>query len=329
MLILSACNNSSMLNTILFIKNLIDIIFVVVPIVLALFFTIDLAKNVFSKNDQDNQKNLKLGLRRIIYSLILLFVPLLIKTFMGMVSEYSKVASCYDLATESKVKELYDKEEAEYKKQKEESNKKNEENASIITKEKQDKEKAAKKASKASINKKTTKSENNNSGAYTRANGKIAEASSKGLQIVNFKNGLSRWKWEYVFRFKDPKKAELAAKCMEAGVANNKHIKYCGNWGELYDKTKNKGFDVSKIKSKTCTTCSPFVSVCVNYAGINMKRGWNAADEKSTLAEIKKLSKHFEIIHNPKIAQDYTKLYRGDILFKNKYNGMGHTVMAT
>ena len=148
MYILKGCDSSSMLNAILFIKNIISIIFVVVPIVLALFFTIDLVKNVFAKDDRDNQKNLQLGIRRIIYSLVLLFVPLLVKTFMGMISDYSKVANCYDIATESKVKELYDKEEKEYEKQKEETRKKNKEQAKTVAKEKKAQEKAASVAKK-------------------------------------------------------------------------------------------------------------------------------------------------------------------------------------
>ena len=117
MFILNTCGSSSMMHSILFIKNIINIIFVVVPIVLALLFTVDLAKNVFAKDNQENQKNLKLGIRRIIYSLVLLFVPLLVETFMGMISGYSKVASCYELASEAKVKELYAKEEVYYNEQ--------------------------------------------------------------------------------------------------------------------------------------------------------------------------------------------------------------------
>lgn len=329
--ILAVCDNSSMLNTILFIKNMISIIFIVVPIVLVLLFSIDLFKNVFSQDSKDNQKNFKLGIKRIVYSIILMFVPLLIKTFMGMIDNYSKVANCYTIATEEKVQELHAQEETEYQTKRDEVKQQQAENAKKIEEEKRQREKAANRAEQDAINNLAhgSTASQNFSGSRIRANGKIAEASSKGLQIVSFKNGLNRWKWEYVFRLKDPKKAELLAQCMEAGVANNKYIKYCGNYGELYDKTKNLGFDVSKVKSRTCTTCSPFVSVCVNYAGISMNRGWNAANESTALAVIKKRSKHFEIIHNPKIAQDYTKLYRGDILFKNKYNGMGHTVVCT
>ena len=103
MFILKACDSSSMLNTILLIKTIIGIVFVVTPILLVLFLTIDIAKNVFSGDDAESQKNVRLGVKRIIYSLVLLFVPLLVKGFMGMLDGYSKVASCYNIATEAKV----------------------------------------------------------------------------------------------------------------------------------------------------------------------------------------------------------------------------------
>ena len=59
--------------------------FIIVPIILVLFFSIDIEKNVLSKDNQENQKNLKLGIKRIIYSVVLMFIPLLIKSFMSMI----------------------------------------------------------------------------------------------------------------------------------------------------------------------------------------------------------------------------------------------------
>ena len=64
MFILLACDNSSVLNTILFIKHLIDIIFIVAPIVLVLLLTIDIAKNVISKDDNENKKNINIEYKK-------------------------------------------------------------------------------------------------------------------------------------------------------------------------------------------------------------------------------------------------------------------------
>lgn len=304
------CDNASVAATILFIRKLVNVLFIITPSILILLLTIDFAKAVISNDENKIKEVRKMAIKRIVFATILFFVPLIVKSVFGLIGNgQDDMFACYNNITSEMVNNLVEEaKENEKAKEKEKIN-------NI----------PSKTPTKRVINKKNSST----NAQRRRANGKIAEASASGLQIVKFKKGLDRWKWEYVFRFKDPQKAELAAKCMEAGVANNKYIKYCGDYGELYDKTKNKGFDVTKIKSKTCTTCSPYISVCVNYAGIKMKRAWNAANEASTLAEIRKLSKHFEIIHNPKIAQNYTKLYRGDILFKNKYTGSGHVVMAT
>ncbi len=138
MMILTVCDNSSMLNAILFIKNIIHIIFIAVPIVLTLFFTIDLAKNVFAKDDNDTQANLKRGIKRIIYSVVLIFVPLIVDTFMGMISNYSKVAKCYDIATEQKVIDLYEEEERNAQKERENKLKEREEQQNRVEQENRD-----------------------------------------------------------------------------------------------------------------------------------------------------------------------------------------------
>ena len=151
MLMLEICGNSSTLNAILFVKTLINIAFVVCPLIVSLLLTIDLAKSVFAKDEQENQKNVKLGIKRILYAVILMFVPLLVETFMGMISGYSKVANCYDIATEAKVKELRDKEEIEYKKKQEEKEKERQKTASEVAAEKTEAQKAAAEAAKRAI----------------------------------------------------------------------------------------------------------------------------------------------------------------------------------
>lgn len=325
--ILDMCNNLGSLGLFYFIKNLIKILCIATPILLVLFLTIDFVKAAISGDSQSMDKVKSIAVKRIIYAIVVFLVPYIVNGAMSLLGDTTTVSSCYELANSDTVASYAEAERLKQELQKTSEEKKREEIQKRIDRLNKQVDKNTR---NAIINNNSSKSDDASiSDSRVRANGKIAEASSSGLQKVSFKNGLRRWKWEYVFRFKDPKKAALAAQCMEAGVANNKHIKYCGNWRQLYDKTKKYGFDVSKVTSRTCTTCSPYVSVCVNYAGIPMKRGWNAANEGQILREINRLSKHFVIIHDPKTAQDYTKLYRGDILFKNKYNGMGHTVIAT
>ena len=160
MFILDICGNSTILNTILFIKNILSIIFIIVPIVLVLFFTIDLAKNVISKDDQETQKNLKLGIKRIIYSIVIMFIPLLVKTFMGMLSGYSKVSFCYTKATESYVRELKDAEDKEYKTLQQKKLEERQKTSEQIAEEKREAEEKTKKIEEEAIKNKEEAAQN-------------------------------------------------------------------------------------------------------------------------------------------------------------------------
>lgn len=334
MFILKACDSSSMLNTILLIKTIIGIVFVVTPILLVLFLTIDIAKNVLSGDDAESQKNVRLGIKRIIYSLVLLFVPLLVKGFMGMLDGYSKVASCYNIATEAKVQELYAKEESEYKKKREEQLQDRQDDAVIVDAEIQQQKKAAAAAQKQAI-----KNANNGSSSggynnisatkYTKANGKIAQAASgehgctsgckagdqSGGEVStsNFSYGSGYNTWIYVARFKDPTKAAIVAKCMEDAAKNNK-VGYDQNYPDrvsLYDAAKKVGWDVSKVNKNVETTCSSVVSVCINAAGVSFPAKVYA-DNNKMINELKSRSKYFDEMTKSKNSTKY--LNRGDIL---------------
>lgn len=164
---LAICDNSSILNTILLIKNIINIIFLVVPIILVLFLTVDLTKNVFAIDDKDNDKNLKTCIKRIIYSVILMFVPLIVETFMGMISNYSKVAECYDIATEETVQEFLAKEDNEYQEAKA---KKEEEQEARKAEVEQENQAAAKATKEAEQNAKEREDNNNDTSSTTQNN---------------------------------------------------------------------------------------------------------------------------------------------------------------
>ena len=141
MLFLEVCNNSSILNTILFIKHLIDIIFIVAPIVLVLLLTIDIAKNVISKDDSENKRNINIAIKRVVYCLALFFVPLIIDGVMSFLDNYNvNFATCYDKATEENVQKYYEEEEAKYAKEQEKKEKEREDNKNKIAQEKSDSE---------------------------------------------------------------------------------------------------------------------------------------------------------------------------------------------
>lgn len=318
MKILAVCDNSSMLNSILFIKNIINIIFIIAPLILALFFTIDLAKNVFAKDEQESQKNIKLGIRRIIYAIALMFVPLLVKTSMNLIEGYGKVSDCYTLATETKTKELYDQEQAEYKIKHDEQVATRNKVAQQVAKEHAEEVQAAKDAEKAAQKNRGGGIDDTTglSDRPQKGNGYIAHATSasrgrtdikgdqSGKEVLIQKNTLG---WTYIGRFKDPLKASKAARCGEQG-ANNNHIGYGVNdYTSLYYEAKKVKWDLTQVKTNVNTVCSAFASVCINAAGVTITKDLNgySPNVKDKLKE----TGEFTIINYEK-----SKVQRGDIL---------------
>ncbi len=345
MYILAVCDNSSLLNTILFIKNIISIIFVVVPIILALLFTIDLAKNVFSKDDNDNQKNLRLGIKRIMYSLILLLVPTLIEAFMNMIDDYSKVANCYTIASEEKVQELHEKEEEEYDKKREEDLEKRKEQKQQVLEEQKQQQKDAKAAEKKAIkdSKKTTSPASGINGnfpdKYIQAK-KIAEAAGGGSNCsdggyTNCPLGdqtgkevrFSKWRggWNYVLRPTNPAQANKAAACMEAAVNNNKigyGINGSSPWSGLWNYLKARGdWDPSTVNKKTSVSCCPLVAVCLKYAGYKPSSGLNCVPNPSKMKAAVHSAGSFTQIY-PGKSLNLNNIRRGDVLIDDHHMAM-------
>jgi hypothetical protein len=341
MFILEACDSSSMLNTILLVKRIINIVFVVVPLLLVIFLTVDIAKNVLNADEEKTQENVKTGVRRIIYSLVLLFVPLLVQGFMGMIDGYSKVASCYTIATEAKVDELYAKEEEEYQKQREKELQQREDNASLVEKENEEQSKAAREAERAArkSSKKDSSSAYSNvsTSKYTKTNGRIAQAtggehgcpygckagdqSGGEVSTSKFSYGSGYNTWIYAARFKDPAKAEIVARCMEAAAKNN-NIGYDQKYPDrvsLYDAAKKVNFDVSKVNKKVETTCSSVVSVCINAAGVKFPAK-AYADNHEIINELKSRNKYFTEVTQSK--KNTKHLNRGDILCSESHTAV-------
>ena len=342
MYILTACNNSSMLNTILFIKNIINIVFIIVPIILVLFFSIDIAKNVLSKDNQENQKNLKLGIKRIIYSVVLMFIPLLIKSFMSMINDYSKVANCYTIATEAKVKELKAKEDADYKKQQDLKKQKQDQTASEVENEKKQAEEAAKAAKKSAINNQKKQADSSSTidgnfpNQYIQAK-KIAEAAGGGKNCsdghkTNCPLGdqtgnevkFSKWRggWDYIMRPDDPVKANKAAACMEAAVKND-NIGYgqqgFSHWYNLWELLKaRKDWDPSTVTKKTSVSCCPLVAVCLKYAGYHPSKSLNCQSPASNMKNGVNNAGKFSVIN----SRNLTNIRRGDILINTHHMAM-------
>lgn len=124
-----------------------------------------------------------------------------------------------------------------------------------------------------------------------------------------------------IIRAKDANIRERIAICMEAACANNL-IGYNqdGSW-ELYDKSKQYGWDCSKVNVTANTDCSSLVRTCVAFAA-QREIEWF-----STLIEVKILNKTklFDILTDAKYTKSSDYLLRGDILCTCT---QGHTVVV-
>lgn len=141
-----------------------------------------------------------------------------------------------------------------------------------------------------------------------------------GLEVAIEPWYLHKQGW-VVIRAKDSKVRERIAICMEAACANNL-IGYNqdGSW-ELYDKSKQYGWDCSKVNVTANTDCSSLVRTCVAYAtGKNIP--WF-----STLNQVIVLSDtgYFDIITDAKYTCSPDYVRRGDILCTRT---QGHTVVV-
>ena len=124
-----------------------------------------------------------------------------------------------------------------------------------------------------------------------------------------------------VIRAKDAAVRERIAQCMEAACAND-NIGYdqSTSW-DLYDKSKQYGWDCSKVKVPTETDCSSLVRVCVAFATGKGVSWFSTANEVSVLDA----TGLFDIITDVSITDHDTALKRGDILCTRT---QGHTVVA-
>lgn len=123
------CNEYNVLAIILFIKKLLNIIFMLVPICLIVMLSIDLAKNVIAKNEDDMKKNINIFIKRILYCVAIFFVMPIVTfsiSLLGNISTFSSTSfvECYNGATDEAVsilKEVEDEKEkqteAEYEKE--------------------------------------------------------------------------------------------------------------------------------------------------------------------------------------------------------------------
>lgn len=315
----SICMNASFLATVLFIKKIIEIIIIIIPIALILLVTIDMAKAVMANDDNEIKKAQNLAIRRIIYAVVIFLVPTVIDATFNLLGKEIEGLSCYSNATEENVDKL-----SAAQKESDEAYMSAVEQ--LIEQGKVNRELAEKEVAEL---RKKVESEGHNSSSkttpstvvtsYRKTNGYISHAShgpggridtkgdQSGKEVAISKRNNN---WTYIARFKNPDKAEKAAICGEQGAKNN-HIGYGVNgYSTLYKEAKKLDWDLSRITKDVNTTCSTFVAVCINAAGTKITKDLNGfANVKPDL----QATSAFTIM-----SYNKDNVMRGDILVREK-----------
>ncbi|MGX8773449.1 MAG: hypothetical protein ACSW8G_00160 [Bacillota bacterium] len=160
--------------------------------------------------------------------------------------------------------------------------------------------------------------------------GKAGDSSGREVATANWSYSSSHQynNWTYVFRFKDPAKAEKAARMLELAIANNK-IGYCSNGTSTYGsnaiqyQAEAVGWDLSKVSKPTGCSCGDLVTLCIKYTGINCKyTGSGLAVAK----ELKRLSGDFTCYSDSSYTKSDAYLQRGDVLVTAHSDGKGNHV---
>jgi murein DD-endopeptidase MepM/ murein hydrolase activator NlpD len=115
---MEACTNPDVLKVIFFAKELLDIVFLIVPMGLLLMLGIDFFKNVSAGKEEDMKKNLNIAIKRIIFCVCIFFVPTIVSLLTKIVSDALEDTSinyalCLTNANSDKINELIDEQAQE------------------------------------------------------------------------------------------------------------------------------------------------------------------------------------------------------------------------
>lgn len=114
MYFINICNNIDVIRIIYLVSKIFNLACIIIPIVLIVMITIDLLKSVIG-DEKDSKKNNKTIINRIVFALLLFFVPTFVTIVInvlnvtGITSEYK---DCLTNANASYIKEYNEKEKA-------------------------------------------------------------------------------------------------------------------------------------------------------------------------------------------------------------------------
>ena len=266
--ILDACSDASFAQTMLFIKKLVDIIFIIAPVLLILVLTIDFTKAVMA-NDNNRIKQVKnSAIKRVLFAILLLFVPLIVDTSFGLLSDSkSKIIKCYSEVTESKVNSLVEKANQEAKKKEKEEQKDIKANK---TKQKSEADKRKKNAKSAA-----ERSPKNSSSSGGVSIDNVCTSCSGSEKIAQLAEAMA---WPYGTKdsvyHHNYSSSEFSRFNSWSDLTRAKPTK---GFMEAYDKVRPKhGF---KGKTSVGADCGTFAIAVVKAAGYGKGMGWTQYED--------------------------------------------------
>lgn len=103
-MILMECHNVDLLKTIMFVKAILNIIFIVVPIGLIIMMAIDFLKVVIAGNENEQKENFTISVKRAIAVVVLFFVPTIVNLLMSLLGNLNIDWNfCYNYATRENI----------------------------------------------------------------------------------------------------------------------------------------------------------------------------------------------------------------------------------
>lgn len=94
------CGGADILRVIKFVYKLLNVIFILIPILLIVMIMLDLVKNVIASKEDEMKKNQSLAFKRILMAVFLFLVPTIVEFAIGILGELGvDFMKCVEIAT--------------------------------------------------------------------------------------------------------------------------------------------------------------------------------------------------------------------------------------
>lgn len=110
----SLCKDNGLFSVVYIFKQVLSVVFMIIPIILIVLVLIDLAKNVIANKDDDMTKNRNIAIKRIIYAIAIFLVPFMVNVVMHVLYDLidngsnKSFLTCWENATLSNVRACND-----------------------------------------------------------------------------------------------------------------------------------------------------------------------------------------------------------------------------